>query len=435
MKTLRGPWLSSAARIGRVSADPPTRLARRLGLADAVVVGLGAMVGAGVFSAWSPAAAAGAGALLSGLGVAAVVAFCNATSSARLAARYPEAGGAYVYGRRRLGHAAGYLAGWSFVVGKLASCAAMALTVGSYAVPGAARPLAAAAVVAVAGVNLGGITKTALATRLILAAVLASLAVFVAAALAGGTVDATRLGGFAGSGAREVLQAAGFLFFAFAGYARLATLGEEVRDPARTIPRAILAALGLVLLVYAAVGTTALAAAGAPLLAATDAPLRAVLDAGSLSELSVVVRVGAAIAALGALLSLLAGVSRTAFAMAAAGDLPSPLAAVHGERRVPHVAELVAAAVVVALVLTADIRGAIGFSSFCVLLYYAIANLAALTLRGSRRGAVVAGTGLVGCIALATALPVPSLLAGLAVVGAGVLAFLGSVRRRTVSSR
>src|SRR3954469_9287295 len=134
-----------------------TGLARRLGLGDAVVIGLGSMIGAGAFAAFAPAAdAAGAG-LLIGLAVAAVVAYCNATSSARLAALYPESGGTYVYGRRRLGNFWGYLAGWGFVVGKTASCAAMALTVGRYAAPGLARPIAVVAVAALTALNHFGV--------------------------------------------------------------------------------------------------------------------------------------------------------------------------------------------------------------------------------------------------------------------------------------
>src|SRR3954466_8612261 len=124
-----------------------TQLQRRLGTGDAVVVGLGAMLGAGIFAALSPAAQAAGSALLLGLAGAAVVAYCNATSSARLAALYPESGGTYVYGRRRLGPFWGYLAGWSFVVGKTASCAAMALTFASYVAPHVARAVAALAVV------------------------------------------------------------------------------------------------------------------------------------------------------------------------------------------------------------------------------------------------------------------------------------------------
>src|SRR6266550_2272548 len=140
----------------------PTRLARRLGPFDAVVIGLGSMVGAGIFAAIAPAAHAAGSALLLGLVLAGAVAYCNATSSAELAALYPESGGTYVYGRKRLGPFWGFLAGWGFVIGKLASCAAMALTFAFYAAPSLSRPLAVGAVIALTAVNYFGVTKTAL---------------------------------------------------------------------------------------------------------------------------------------------------------------------------------------------------------------------------------------------------------------------------------
>ena len=165
-------------------------LARRLGTVDAVVIGLGSMIGAGVFSAFAPAAAAAGTGLLVGLGVAAVVAYCNATASAQLAAQYPTSGGTYVYGRERLGDWWGFLAGWGFVIGKTASCAAMALTFAAYAVPPAwQRPVAVAAVLALAAVNYRGVTRTARLTRVIVAVVLLTLAVVVAAGLLGGEAD------------------------------------------------------------------------------------------------------------------------------------------------------------------------------------------------------------------------------------------------------
>ena len=108
------------------------RLSRRLSTTQATVIGLGSMIGAGVFTAFAPAAAAAGSGLLIGLAIAAVVAVCNALSSAQLAAQYPEAGGTYLYGRERLGQWWGFAAGWMFVVGKTASCAAVALTVGTY---------------------------------------------------------------------------------------------------------------------------------------------------------------------------------------------------------------------------------------------------------------------------------------------------------------
>jgi basic amino acid/polyamine antiporter, APA family len=403
-----------------------TRLARRLGPFDAVVIGLGSMVGAGIFAAIAPAARAAGSALLFGLVLAGAVAYCNATSSARLAALYPESGGTYVYGRRRLGDFWGYLAGAGFVAGKLASCAAMALTFAHYVAPSFAHPLAAGAVVALTAVNLAGIDKTAGVTRAIVIVVLAALAVFVVAALGGGTVDTSHLtrshGGVVG-----VLRAGGLLFFAFAGYARIATLGEEVREPARTIPRAILLALGVTFAVYAAVDVAALLAASPAALAATDAPLRGVVQAGSLDELEPAVQIGAAVASLGVLLSLLAGVSRTVFAMAANRHLPHALAAVHVRRRVPHRAELVVGAIVVVVASIGDIRGAIGFSSFCVLFYYAVANASALTLR---RRLLVPAAGLAGCLVLAFALPLSSVAGGAATIGVAALLYPLTRRRR-----
>ncbi|WP_007025909.1 APC family permease, partial [Saccharomonospora iraqiensis] len=269
------------------------RLARGLGTGDAVVLGLGAMIGAGVFTAFAPAARAAGAGLLVGLAVAAVVAYCNARSSARLAARYPESGGTYVYGRERLGPFWGYLAGWGFVVGKTASCAAMALTVVAYAAPGLGQPwrgLCAVGVVAVlTAVNYVGMHRSALATRVLVTVGLGVLGAAVLALLLAGGPDPARLAPFPGTDPTGVLQAAGLLFFAFAGYARIATLGEEVRDPARTIPRAIPLALGTVLLVYAAVAVAVLLVVGPAALGAHADPVAYAVSTTAWSGLAPVV--------------------------------------------------------------------------------------------------------------------------------------------------
>jgi APA family basic amino acid/polyamine antiporter len=325
----------------------PTPLARRLGTGDAVLIGMGSMMGAGVFAAFAPAARAAGAGLLVGLAIAAVVAYANATSSAQLAAQYPTSGGTYVYGRERLGPWWGFLAGWGFVIGKTASCAAMALTFAAYAAPGLERPLAVAAIVALAAVNYRGVTRTARLTRVIVAVVLVALAVIVLAGLVGGEPRPARLGlELAGPGWYGVLQSAGLLFFAFAGYARIATMGEEVAEPERTIPRAIQLALGITVAVYAAVALTLLAVLGPEATAAARAPLAALADAGRWGWAVPVARVGGAAAALGALLSLIAGVGRTGLAMARQRDLPSWLAAVHPRYQVPHHAEVAQAWVI-----------------------------------------------------------------------------------------
>ncbi len=397
------------------------RLARRLGVRDAVIIGLGSMLGAGVFVVFAPAAAAAGGpGLLIAVAVAGFIAYCNATSSARLAARYPESGGTYVYGRERLGPFAGFLAGWGFVIGKTASCAAMALTIGAYLWPGQARLVAVAAVVAVTAVNLRGVTKTATATRvlvLVVLAVLALVAVVGATDVSLGRIDQP------GGTTRGILTAAGLLFFAFAGYARIATLGEEVRDPERTIPRAVPLALGLVLVIYLVLAVIALGVLGPTRLAASAAPLADVVTAAGLPGLAWVVRAGATVAVTGVLLSLVAGVGRTTLAMARRRDLPAALAAVHQVHQVPHRAELAVAAVVIVVVAVADVRSAIGFSSVTVLVYYAIANAAALTLgrEPARKLPVqaLAVAGLIGCVVLAVSLPLSSVLSGFGVLALG----------------
>ncbi|MGB3485501.1 MAG: APC family permease [Mycobacterium sp.] len=402
-------------------------LSRRLGLADAVTIGLGSMIGAGVFAAFAPAAAAAGSGLLIGLALAAAVAYCNADSSARLAARYPQSGGTYVYGRERLGPFWGYLAGWAFLIGKTASCAAMAMTVGAYAWPEHAHAVAVGTVVALTVLNCLGVQRSALLTRLIVAVVLAVLAATVVGIAVSTPLNHGLFESGSGTTVFGIVQAAGLLFFAFAGYARIATLGEEVRDPAHTIPRAIRLALGITLVVYTAVAVAMLAAfGGSDGLAAATAPVADAVNAVGVGFLEPAVRVGAAVAALGALLALILGVSRTALAMARDGHLPALLARVHHGSGVPRHAEIAVGAVVAVVTATVDLRGAIGFSSFGVLMYYAIANCAALTLGRH----LIPGAGLAGCLVLAVALPWTSVATGAAVLLVGALLY-GARARRT----
>jgi basic amino acid/polyamine antiporter, APA family len=412
-------------------ADQPG-LTRRLNTTDAVVIGLGSMIGAGVFSAFGPAARAAGAGLLIGLALAAAIAYCNATASAQLAAVYPTSGGTYVYGRERLGAWWGFIAGWGFVTGKTASSAAMALTVATYAVPGSGTPAWAQRIVAIAAVlllttlNYRGVTKTATLARILLACTLIALtAVVVGIAVA--RPDPSHLiggGGWSSVTIYGVLQSAGLLFFAFAGYARIATMGEEVRDPARTIPRAISIALAIAVAIYLVVAVAALLAAGPNRLAHAAAPLAEAVRAAGAPALVPVVSAGAALASLGALLALIAGLGRTVLAMARHRDLPAWLAAVHPRYRVPHHAEIALGVVVCVLVATVDLRGVIGFSSFGVLIYYAIANAAAYTLpgaEGKRRRRVLNACGLAGCLLLVATLPWESALAGLGVFAIGIV--------------
>jgi len=416
-----------------------TSLARRLGTFDAVVIGLGSMIGAGVFAAFAPAAVSAGSLLLVGLAVAAGVAYCNAVASAQLAAQYPTSGGTYVYGRERLGEWWGFLAGWGFVIGKTASCAAMALTFAAYAVPGprwVERLVAAAAVLTLTAVNLRGITRTAGLTRILVAVSLVVLAIVVGVILGSSDASTGNLTWALPNGLYGVLQSAGLLFFAFAGYARIATLGEEVRDPQRTIPRAIPLALGITVAVYAVVAASVLLVLGPERLAASVTPLESAVRSVGADWAVPLVDVGAAVASLGALLALIAGIGRTTLAMAREGDLPRWLSSVHPSFRVPDHAELAVATAVTVLVLTTDLRGAIAFSSFGVLTYYAIANASAWTQSPEWRRwpRALNAIGLVGCVTLVATLPFGAVVAGLAMFAVG-LAWRVVIRKRAALSQ
>ena len=415
-----------------MGSGPRSELRRSLGLTDAVAIGVASMVGAGVFAVWAPAARAAGGALLLGLVLAAVVAWLNATSSAQLAAQYPSAGGTYLYGRERLGEWPGFLAGWSFVVGKTASVAAMAMTLAAYLSPEGWRvPVAIAAVWLMVGVNLLGVTRTAKAALVLAGLALLSLSVTMAlgwAESSGPVADLVTLPSGA-SGWYGVLQSAGLLFFAFAGYARVATMGEEVRDPRRTIGRAIVTALLIVLVLYALVGVSLLLLVGDEALASSTAPLA--LLVGDHPVALGALQIGAVAAVGGALLGLLSGIGRTWLAMSREGDLPRFFDHTHPRTLVPHRIELMIGAALTVILLAADLRGAIGFSSFGVLLYYFVANVAAFTQappeRRYARGWQVLGAVL--CLILVVTLPWQSIVGGLLVLAVGAAWRLVTVAR------
>lgn len=446
----------------------PAALSRRLGLRDAVVIGLASMIGAGAFVSLGAAQDLAGSLAPAAVLVAAVVALCNATSTAQLAAQHPAAGGTYHYGRERLGPWWGFLAGWCFVIGKTASCAAMALVVAAYLVPEPfQRPVAALLVVVLTAVNLVGITRTAVLARVLVTVALAALVLtgvrLLAGIVAGGPTGGAGDGAGAGTwevpgplsgqaaglwdggiaavaGAGEggalgivlaVAQAAALMFFAFAGYARVATLGEEVVEPRRTIPRAILLALAAVGALYLVLSLILVLVGPAPGEQGWGpAPFRAALDGvGAGGVWAVVVTIGAVAAASGALLALVAGISRTVLAMARERDLPPVLAHVSPRFSVPQRAEAAAGIAVVLLVLLAsDVLVAIAASSFGVLLYYAVANLAALTQTGQWRlfPKAMQWIGLAGCVLLVAALPGRTIVAGLVLVAVG-LAYRGLV--------
>ena len=341
---------------GTAGPDGQGALQRQLGVGGAIVVGLAAMIGAGVFYVWAPAAAAAGSGLLIGLVIAGVIASLNALSSAQLAMSHPVSGGAYAFGRATLGPWWGFSAGWLFLAGKTASAGAIALILGGYLWPEQARLVAVLAVLVLGGVNLAGIRSTARLSAVVVFLVLGGLLALVLV-VGAGIADGSRavsidVGRLLDSGWLGILQSAGLLFFAFAGYARMATLGEEVRDPRRTLPRAIVTALGLTLVIYGVVGLLCVPVLGPAVLAGSASPLAELV--GGAEPWTGVARLLAAIACLGSLAGILAGLSRTGLAMAREGDLPGRLSRISSTRYTPVAAEVTIGLVAIAGVLLLD---------------------------------------------------------------------------------
>ncbi|HUP48645.1 MAG TPA: amino acid permease [Thermoanaerobaculia bacterium] len=407
-----------------MTATPELR--RDLGLLDAVGIGFGAIIGAGIFVVTAVAAGMAGPALLLGLLIAGIAATANALSSAQLAAEYPQSGGTYEYGYRVLTPAAGFAAGWMFLASKIAAAGTVALGLAGYLevflpdVP--PRAIAVGAIVIFTALNYFGVRRASGANLLIVAASLGTLLLFIGLGAAG--FDPGHLRPFAPRGARGVLEAAAILFFAYTGYARIATLGEEVREPRTTIPRAVIITIGSAILLYSAVALVAVGLVGTERLAATSAPLRIAAEASGFPWLAVVVSAGGVTAMLGVILSQLLGLSRMAFAMARRGDLPRFLESVHPTHAVPHRAVLLIGAIAAVVAATGTLRGVASAASFTILIYYGIANLAALRMPGPARlyPNAIPLIGVLACALLALSLPGPTLAAGLATLAAGFAA-------------
>lgn len=406
-------------------------LRRDLGLFGAVVTGLGSILGTGVFVSIAVAASSAGEMILIATPLAAVVATFNGLSSAQLAAAHPVAGGTYEYGYRFLDPWAGYTAGWLFLVAKTASAATAALGFAGYGLalagvdPGMVVPVAVGAAMAVTVLVLSGVRRTTGVNSVLVALTVGALVTFVVAGLADGDAAWVAFGGNESTSEwNRLLSATAFMFVAYTGYGRIATLGEEVRDPARVIPRAVILTLGVSAVLYtavAAVGWTL--AGGAWTLIATvegsvGAPLAGLLRSPSTAR---IVEAGAVVAMLGVLLNLVLGLSRVWLAMGRRRDMPAVLGRVSPAGS-PTAAVVLTGALIALVALVGDVRLTWSFSAMTVLLYYAITNWAALRLPPELRRFPrwVSWAGLASCVALSFFVEPLVWLLGACVVGLGV---------------
>jgi basic amino acid/polyamine antiporter, APA family len=431
-----------------MTPEPPRReLKREVALSGAVLLGLGSMVGTGVFVSTGIAAGVAGPSLLLATLLAAGLGAANGLSSAQLAAAHPVSGGSYEYGYRWLSPAWGFSAGWLFLLAKSASAATAALGLSGYLLHfwgpvhrGWQVALAVTATLAITALVAGGIRRSNRTNAIVVSVTLGALLLLVLAALP--SIIPDRLDAFTpffpdatdAGGIGALLHGAALMFVAYTGYGRIATLGEEVRDPARTIPRAIIVTMVLVTILYMGVAFAGIGMLGAEgfgrAAEQTAAPLEAVAIQVGLPGLPQFVAVAAITAMLGVLLNLLLGLSRVLLAMARRGDAPTLFRRVDAERSSPVASVWACGLIVVALSLLGDVRTTWSFSAFTVLIYYAITNLAALRLPAEDRiyPRWVAALGLAGCLSLAFWVEATVWLAGTGLLAAGLVAHLVAQR-------
>ncbi|MGC9526436.1 MAG: APC family permease [Limnospira sp.] len=385
-------------------------LKRELGVFGATLMGLGSILGTGVFVSIGIAAGISGPAVILAIALAAMVAVANGLSSAQLAANHPVSGGTYEYGHRYLTPELGFVAGWMFLLAKSASAATAALGFSGYVLnasggEGVSVPLALAAVAGLTAVVLGGLRRSNIANIAIVSITLLSLSVFILSGLpvALSAAGSDRLTPFfpVENPVAALLQGTALMFVAYTGYGRIATLGEEVREPRRTIPRAIIVTMSVTMVLYVGVAWVAVATAGAAGLGV--APLEVASRAFGVPGLPQLVALGAIAAMLGVLLNLILGLSRVLLAMGRRGDMPARVGRLNASGTTPTAAVVVMGTTIALLVLIGNLKITWSLSAFNVLIYYGITNWAALRLSPEERlyPRWIAGVGLAACFFLA----------------------------------
>lgn len=407
-------------------------LKRQLGLFGAVMMGLGSIIGTGVFVSIGIGAGLAGPAVIVAMVIGAFIALFNGLSSAQLAANHPVSGGTYEYGYRYLNPALGFIAGWTFLLAKSASAATAALGASAYlgdfiGLDGAWRvPLAFIIVIIFTLLLLGGLKRSNAVNTVIVTMTLVALSSFIIGGLP--NVSGDNLTPFFADdmGISNLLYASALMFVAYTGYGRIATLGEEVHEPRKIIPRAIITTLFVTMMLYVLVGLVAIGTLGASELSASVAQNRAPLEEAARtfsSPIAMLIAIGAITAMLGVLLNLILGLSRVLLAMGRRGDMPRITAKLNASQTTPTIAVMVMGVVISGLVLIGDVKTTWSFSAFNVLIYYGITNLAALRLSPQERlfPRWLAVCGLISCLFLAFWVEVSVWVVGLVIIGAGVV--------------
>ena len=400
-------------------------LLRALTIKDAVGIGLGAIIGAGIFVVTGVAAGIAGPAFIIGLIIAGIIAALNGLSSAQLARIYPQSGGTYEYGYRLLHPALGFSAGWMFLISKLSAASIVAIGFGSYVYEFfpvfSPMIISVIAVIVLTAANYFGVKKAGLLNLLIVSITLLSLFYLIISGIP--LIDMEHFKPFAPFGIAGIAESSALLFFAFTGYARIATLAEEVQEPEKTIPRAIIITIVSAIILYCAVSFIAISVIGSERMADSKSPLQALANNLTAPGIRAVTTIGASTAMLGVLLSQILGISRMMLAMGRRNDLPIMMQKIHKNYRIPHSAIILSGFIIILLTIAGNFEFIIRAASFTILMYYSITNIAALVQPREEQiyGRIVPALGLAGCLSMSAFLPLSVIFTGISLLSVGFL--------------
>ena len=371
---------------------------RTLTLKNSILLGLSSMIGAGLFFNISPTSKIASYSSILGLLFAGTVAYANASSSAQLARIYPQTGGTYLYAKNVLGNFPSLIAGYAFIIGKLISCVAVSLTLGNYLYPENPKIIALLFIFSVTLINYFGISKTVDIAKWFTYTIILII-IFYLISVTSSENFLMNIPITEGLSLKNLILSASIWFFAFTGYSRLATFGEEVNNPEKIIPKAILTGLGITLFIYVSTSYATLGIVSPSIIENSSTPLKVAFDLSRFSEFSYLIVIASTIATGSVLLALLPGISRVLVAMSRDKKIPDYFKTIHPKQNSAYISDIFGGLLVAAGVLTFDLLPAVKLSAIFILIYYSITNLCVIRLEKSERifSVMISIYGLVFC--------------------------------------
>ena len=375
---------------------------RTLTLKSSIYLGLSSMIGAGLFNNIAPTAKISSYGSILGLLLASTLAIANASSSAQLSSLFPKTGGTYLYANEVLGKPYAVTAGTVFIIGKTISCVAIALTVGNYISPVYGKEIGVILCLLVFLLSFSGIHKTAEIAKWFVW-IIFGLLLFYAVSIISTPYINLSIPIFESASVDNILLSASIWFFAFTGYSRLATFGEEIKNPREIIPTAIFTGLGVTIFLYFGITWLTLSIISPEFIMNSNTPLLVAMDVSRFSEFSFLIVFASSIAMVSVFLALMPGISRIYVALSRDKILPNAFSKIHKKFNSAYFSEGIVFISVIIGIYSFDVVRSIELSSFFILIYYAITNFCVIKLEKSDRlySLTIAVYGMIMCLLLA----------------------------------